>query len=233
MTTLLAFARGPLFLFCFAFMVLGLLRHVLLTTWEIRRVQRRAGDPSLPRKALFRATLRWLVPLDKLREQTLFTGTSILFHVGVLLVPLFLAGHIALSARGTGLKWPALPNTAADVLTIVSVIAGVALFTLRLSLRATRSLSRPLDFALPLLVALPIATGFFVMHPALDPFGFRAMLLVHVLSADLVMLLMPLTKLVHAVLLPGTQVLSEIGWHWPADSGSRVAAALGKEEEPV
>ena len=53
------------------------------------------------------------------------------------------------------------------------------------------------------------------------------------MSANLLLVLMPLTKLSHAVLLPSVQLVSEVGWHWPADSGSRVARVLHKEEEPV
>ena len=49
------------------------------------------------------------------------------------------------------------------------------------------------------------------------------------MSANLIFLLMPLTKLTHAALLPGTQIVSEAGWHWPKDSGSRVGATLGNE----
>jgi hypothetical protein len=41
--------------------------------------------------------------------------------------------------------------------------------------------------------------------------------------------LIPLTKLTHAVLLPGVQLVAELGWHWPADAGSRLAVTLGKE----
>jgi hypothetical protein len=53
------------------------------------------------------------------------------------------------------------------------------------------------------------------------------------MSANLVFVLMPITKLSHAALMPSVQFVSELGWKWPADSGSRVAVALRKEEEPV
>ena len=53
----LEWARGPVFLFCFSFMVLGLVRHVWLTLWETTRIMRRAGDKSLPLAAIGRATL--------------------------------------------------------------------------------------------------------------------------------------------------------------------------------
>ncbi len=233
MATWLEWARGPIFIGAFSFMVLGYLRHLLVTFFEIRRHLRRAGDRTIPTLQIFVATLNWLFPLRKLKSQWLFSATSILFHIAILVVPIFLAGHIVLWARGTGLSWPAIPNHLADVLTLVAIVTAVALVIQRLSARATRNLSRFQDYALPLLIAVPFVTGFGVMHPGVNPFSYDATLLVHVMSANLLLVLMPLSKLSHAVLLPGAQYVSEIGWHWPSDAGSKVAIALNKEGEPV
>jgi nitrate reductase gamma subunit len=227
------FARGPAFVFAFTFMVVGLARHVAITLWEMRRTMRRAGDPALPYWPAIAATLKWLFPLGNMRHQFLFALTSVIFHVAILLVPIFLAGHIALWARGAGVSWPALPEPVADVLTIIAVITAVALVVQRCTARATRALSRFQDYALPLLIAVPFATGFLLVHPVHSPFSFSAMLFVHVMSGNLIMVLMPITKLTHAVLMPGVQLVSEMGWRWPADAGRRVGVTLGKEQEPV
>lgn len=229
----LEWARGPAFYFSLAFMVLGLLRHAAITLWEMARVLRRAGDRALPVSQLRRATLKWLVPLDKIRQEFVFSVTSILFHIAILIVPIFLGGHFVLWARRQGVPWPALPNHLADLLTILAIIMAVALVLQRILVRASRDLSGFQDYALPLIIAVPFVTGFMVMHPANNPFSFQATLFVHVMSANLVLILLPITKLSHAVLMPGFQTISELGWHWPSDSGSRVGIALGKEEEPV
>jgi nitrate reductase gamma subunit len=229
----LEWARGPAFVFCFSFMLLGLARHVGVTVWEVVRTMRRAGDKSLPLAAIGRATFKWLFPVGAIAGNALFTVTSLLFHAAILLVPIFLAQHIALWARGLGASWPAMPNGVADVLSVVAVVTAVALFIQRLTATATRAISRLQDHLLLLLVALPFVTGFLVRHPAVNPFAYERMLFLHVMSGNLVFLFMPVTKLTHAVLLPGTQLVAELGWHWPPDAGSRVAAALGKEAEPV
>jgi nitrate reductase gamma subunit len=229
----LEFARGPVFVFSFSFMVLGLIRHAVLTIFEMYTVLRRAGDPSLAYRKILRATLAWMVPVGKIRDQVVYSLTSIIFHIAILVVPIFLAGHIALWARGLEISWPAIPNELADVLTIVAVVMAVALLIQRVCAQATRRLSRFQDYVLPPLIAVPFATGFLVMHPAWNPFSYETMLFVHVMSANLILVLMPITKLSHAVLIPSVQLVSELGWKWPADSGSRVAVALRKEEEPV
>ena len=229
----LDFARGPALIFAFSFMILGLIRHLVLTAWEIVRAMHRAGDKTFPYRQICIATVKWLVPVDKLKNEFLFSLTSVLFHVAILIVPIFLVGHIALWARGIGASWPAIPNSLADVLTIMAVVTAVALVIQRVSARATRTLSRFQDYALPLVIAVPFVTGFMVMHPAINPFSFQATLLVHVMSANAVFVLIPITKLSHAILLPGTQVVSEVAWHWPADAGSKLAVTLGKEDEPI
>lgn len=233
METLLEWSRGPCFLFAFTFMLLGLMRHVALTSWEMIRVMRRAGDKTVSFSQVFFATLRWLVPIGKMRNQFFFSLTSMLFHIAILIVPIFLAGHIALWARGLGLSWPAIPNSVADVLTIVAIIAAVALVIQRASAPATRALSRFQDYALPLTIAVPFVFGFLLMHPTINPFSFEATLFVHIMSANVIFVLIPITKLSHLALIPSVQMVSEVAWHWPPDSGSKVGIALGKENEPI
>jgi nitrate reductase gamma subunit len=233
MESWLEFARGPLFLFAFSFMVVGLLRHLLITSWQVTRAMRQAGDKSLPYKKILVATLEWLFPLGKIREQVLFSLTSILFHIAILIVPIFLAGHIALWARGFGISWPAVSNELADLLTLLAIVCAVALVAQRAGAKATRSLSRFQDYVLPLLIAIPFVSGYLVTHPGSNPFSYDTTFLVHMLSANLLFILIPLTKLSHMVLLPEVQLVSEVAWHWPKDAGSRVGVTLGKENAPI
>ncbi len=229
----LQWAMGPLFWTALAFMVLGLLRHLGLTIWEGTQAYRRAGDKSFPVGKLVESTLKWLIPLGRFRNRAFFSLTTFLFHVGVILVPLFLAGHVKLWREGVGLSWPTLPNAVSTTLTWIVIAAAVAVVIQRVGARDSRALSRFQDYALPLFIAVPFLSGFLVMHPVWNPFDRGPVFLVHVLSADLLIFLVPLTKLSHMILLPFTQVVSELAWHFPLDAGSRVAVTLGKENEPI
>jgi nitrate reductase gamma subunit len=233
MQTWIEWARGPVFAFAFTFMVLGLIRHVALTAWEVARAMRRAGDKTFPYRQILVATLKWLFPLDKLKNQLVFSLTSVLFHAAILIVAVFLGGHIALWARGLGVFWPAIPNGLADVLTIVALVTALALVLQRAAARPARVLSRFQDYAIPMILAVPLASGFLAMHSAINPFSFEATLLVHIASADLIFVLIPFTKLSHVVLMPSVQLVSEVAWHWPPDAGSKTAVTLGKENQPI
>jgi len=233
METLLEWARGPIFRATFAFMLLGLLRHVALTIANLRSAHKRAGDKAVPYPQLFSATIGWLFPFNKIRERAVYSVVSIAFHVGLIITPIFLAGHVELWRAGLGLGWVTIGPRAADVLTVLTVAAALGLIAGRLATRESRTLSRPIDFGLLVLIAIVFASGFLVAHPAIDPLGYSASMLIHVLTANLVFVLVPLTKLSHCVLLPFTQLVADLGWRFPADAGEAVAAALGKENDPL
>lgn len=233
MNVWLHWARGPLFWVALLFMLLGLIRQLGLTIWEATRAYRRAGDRNIPTRQVVRATLKWLVPVDRLGNRWPYSVTTLLFHVAVILVPLFLAGHIALWQGAIGLAWPALPNGVATALTVAGVVAALAVVAQRGIARDARVLSRFQDYALPALIALVFTSGFLVMHPAWNPVSRDTALLIHTLGGDLLLFLVPLTKLSHMILLPLSQLVSELAWHFPSDAGSRVAVTLGKEHEPI
>jgi nitrate reductase gamma subunit len=148
-------------------------------------------------------------------------------------VPLFLAGHLTLWEDAVGLALPAIPYRLADVLTLVAVATGLGLILQRVGSRDARGLSRVSDYLLILLILTPFVTGYLVGHPEANPFPFAPVFLVHILSADLVLLAVPLTKISHCVLMPAMQYVAEIGWHLPKDAGHKVGEELGRGREPI
>jgi nitrate reductase gamma subunit len=119
------------------------------------------------------------------------------------------------------------------VLTVVGIATALVLFVRRVSAQVSRSLSRVQDYLLPLIIVVPFISGFLAMHPAGNPFSSDTTMFVHVMSGNLLFILIPFTKLSHVVLFSTTQLVSEMGWHLAPNSGARVAIALGKEGEPV
>ena len=156
-----------------------------------------------------------------------------LFHVCIIVTPIFLGAHIMLWERGLGISWPAISNSLANYLTLIGIATGIALFVDRLSARASRALSRPQDFLLPVLIVVPLASGYLAMHPDINPFGYNGTMFVHVMAGNLIFLLIPFSKMSHMALFPGTQLVSELGWHLQPGAGQQVALALGKENDPL
>ena len=185
----LQWARGPLFQLSLLVMALGLIRHLGLTAFNTWRALEGAGDKKIPYRAVLTATLKWLFPFKNLNNRLWYSITSVLFHVGLLLTPIFLMAHVLLWKRGLGLAWPALPQLLADGLTLLTIVAGIALIVGRLANRESRELSRFQDYALPPLLLVPFISGFLALHPAWSPISYTGAMLVHVLSGDLIFLL--------------------------------------------
>ncbi len=229
----IALARGPLFRLSLAVCVLGLLYHVGVACYSLLRAWQKAGDQLLPLSAIGRATLDWVAPRRLLRARPLYSIASFAFHVGIVIVPLFLAGHVALWQRDLPVRWPTLPPLAADALTLIALAALSGILMARALTKESRALTRKQDVLVLVLLVGVLAAGFLAAHPAFAPFDARALLLAHVLLGDLALILTPLTKIVHCILFPFMQLAGEIGWHFPAETGRHVALALGKEGERI
>jgi len=226
-------ARGPLLRISLTIMVLGLAYRLAVGLGHAITSWRRAGDPNVPVRDVVRATLGWMVPRRLLRSRPLYSLASLVFHLGVILLPLFLAGHLELVSRWVPGFWPVLPAAVADWITIVALAGLAVVLGGRLVVRQARSLTRVSDIAILILLLVLVGSGLLAAHPAWAPANARLLLLLHALAGNLVLVLMPLSKIAHCVLYPITQLLFQLGWHFPAETGRHVAIALGKEEEPV
>jgi nitrate reductase gamma subunit len=228
------FGRGPLFRFTLCVMVLGLARLIALTAIAVFEAYGRNPDGIVPWRPIARQTLGWLLPLRRLwHMRPVYSLASVLFHVGILAVPVFLPAHLRLWRGAAGFAWPALPQGFADWLTLLTIATGAGLFFGRVLFRSARVLSRPQDYAWPPLLVLIFVTGYTAVHGQLSPRLYQETMFVHVYSADLVLVLMPFTKLAHCVLVPFSQAVTAVAWKFVPGAGERVAATLGYEERPV
>ncbi len=230
----LEFARGPLFRVCFALMILGLLRVLVLTAINMVEAFRRNPDKILPWKDLTLKTIGWLFPFGKLwTKRPVYSTFSFLFHIGLILVPLFLYAHAQLWKRAIGYSWPALPQSVANWLTLLMLVCAAGLLVGRLVDRGALTISRRQEFMWLILLSVPFATGYLCSNADLAPKTYQALLLVHILAADLVMVMIPFTKIAHCILLPLAQYVTGIAWKLPCGAGERVAATLGYPDRPT
>jgi nitrate reductase gamma subunit len=136
---------------------------------------------------------------------------------------------VALWKKGLGFAWFGFSEHTADMLTLATLISIAVLFGFRLWDHGARSISRGYDYGVLALLFFVFLSGFFSSHPSLTPIPYTLVALLHILSAEAVMLMMPFTRLAHAALFAAASVSSEIGWKFVPDAGEKVTAALGKE----
>jgi nitrate reductase gamma subunit len=232
----LEWARGPIFRMCFVIMLLGLARVAILGAISSMSIilKSKKNGREVPWSEIIGATLKWFFPFKKgLEHRAAFSLTSMVFHVSIIIAPVFLGAHILLWDRGLGIRWTAISNTIADYLTMVAIVTGILLFLQRVVAKSSRAISRFQDYMLLLVIVALFATGYLAMHPSVNPFGYNGTMFIHVMSGNLIFLLVPFTKLSHVALFSSTQLVSELGWHLMPGAGQKVAVALGKEDEPI
>ncbi len=118
------------------------------------------------------------------------------FHAGFFVTFLFYAPHILFLRGATGFTWPALPAYLIDVIGLVSIVTLVALLANRVTDPVRRFLSRTGDYVGWTVTFLPLLTGYFAYHRLVT--DYTTMLALHILSFELLLVMIPLTKLMHA-----------------------------------
>lgn len=216
MERLLDFSMGPLFRFSLAVTLLGALRAIALTLYDMHAGMRRAADKTVPWKSALRDTLSWTIPLGKLTgTRPVLSMASFVFHTGLLLVAVFLQDHILLWRKATGLSWFSLPRVLADALTLAAILACGALLMFRIIDKAARTLSGFQDYALLLLLCTVLLSGYFASRP-INPLTHRETMLIHTLCANTILMLLPFTKLVHSILYPLLWIATAVAWRFPS-----------------
>ena len=150
-------------------------------------------------KYSLRSIAHWIVPFATLRWRTspVVTIVTFAFHICLVATPLFLLSHIVLWDEAWRIKWWALPDSVADVMTVI-VIAGCLFFAIRRVIRPeVRFLTDGSDYLLLALTAAPFVTGFMAYHQwTHGPW----MTIAHMLSGQLLLVAIPFTRLRHMLL---------------------------------
>lgn len=196
------FITGPLlwltFIIFFGGLTFRVVWYIRGLDWKLDRVAYRAY-PTLGLKGALQSIIHWLIPYGSYgwRSKPFYTLVFFIFHAGLVLVPLFLAGHAVLLDERWGISWwPTISMALADTLTIGVMVTAVIILVRRLVLPEVRILTTFYDLFLILVSVAPFVTGFLVVHQVRD---YTFWLYAHILSGELLLILIPFTKLFHVV----------------------------------
>lgn len=234
MESFLDFVRGPLFRFSLAVMLLGLLRLIFLDLFAAISAYRKAGDKSIPWNFIIKRTIRWLFPVNRVfMNRPIYGLFSMLFHIGLLVVPIFLFAHVTLWDKAVGIGWITLSKGWADWLTILTIFCALALIIGRISSRESRFISRKQDFLWPVILLIPFVSGYACANLGLGAKTYQISILIHILSGEAIFILLPFTKTAHCVLMPFSQLISSLAWKFPAETDDVICTTLNKKGAPV
>ncbi len=163
-------------------------------------------------KYSLRSILHWSIPFgtENMRKHPVMTIVTFAFHICLIITPIFLFSHIILWDESWSLSWIALPDGAADIMTLIVIGACVFFLVRRILLPEVKFVTFASDFVILGIVAAPFVTGFLAFHQWGD---YRLFLILHILAGEIMLMAIPFTRLSHMLFSPFTRAYlgSEFG----------------------
>jgi nitrate reductase gamma subunit len=187
-------ARGPFAWIALATFTLGSLYRVIF----LLLTGKRESTPNYSKSATdaVRSVLHGLLPFGStyMRKQPLFTIVTFLFHLCVIILPIFLLAHIVLWYESWKILWWSLPDMLADAMALWVMLACLYFMGRRIVVLEVKKVSRPGDVVLLVLILLTFLSGF-LSHHQWGPY--RPILIMHVISSEVLLVTLPFSKLAH------------------------------------
>ena len=196
---LLLWVRGPGFDIALAIMVVGLLLRgfeIFGLGRKVNLAEHRAGEMGSGLRTVWSRTF----PQPEMwKSSTVKIIAGYVFHLGLFVVIFLFAPHIQLIDSVLGLSWPALPSAVVDAFAAITILAMIVVLANRLSNPVLKYLSGFGDYLAWTVTLLPVLTGYLAFNHLLLPY--TTMLALHILSVEVLMVLLPFTKLAHTFTL--------------------------------
>lgn len=162
-------------------------------------------------KYSLRSIARWITPFATAnwRRHPSLTVVTFVFHLCLLITPIFLLAHVVLWDESWNLSWWALPDAVADVMTILVILCCLFFLIRRVSQAEVQFVTDWTDYFLLAIVAAPFVTGFLAYHH----YAVQWMTLLHMFSGEVMLAVIPFTRLSHMIFSPLTRAYmgSEFG----------------------
>jgi nitrate reductase gamma subunit len=182
--------------------LIGLLVQFVLyfkgLSWQLDRVAYKQY-PALGLKGAARSIIRWMIPFGTYgwRKQPFMTVIFFGFHIGAVLVPIFLLAHNTFLKEKIGFSLFTLNPTLADILTWAVVVSAILFAIRRIALPEVRILTTAYDYFILLISAAPFITGLIARYQVGD---YTFWLTVHIFCGEVLLIAIPFTKLSHIAL---------------------------------
>jgi len=188
------FATGPLVWIAFILFVGGSIYKLM--SMLILAQKEKSVLPTWNAKFGLRSVMHWVVPFASRNQRMhpVMTVVSFVFHLCLLITPLFVMGHAVLWKQSWGIRWFSLPAWAADIMTLVVIGGFFFFFVRRMVAPEVRNVNTWKDYVLLLIVVAPFITGF-VAHQQWLPYS--TIIIAHIVTGVLWLIAIPFTWLSH------------------------------------
>jgi len=184
-----SFAEGPLLWIVFSLFVIGILARVAFFFSSILKSNR---NEHFRWRHIVATFGRSFVPLHSaVTKRPMYAALCYIFHICLIVVPVWLSGHILLWEESRfGWNWAALPDALADWMTLLVLLLAAYFLIRRIIAADLRLNTSRSDYLLIVVTALPFMTGYFLTHGNVEfiPFLGDNMRTIHVLSGEAVLI---------------------------------------------
>jgi nitrate reductase gamma subunit len=153
--------------------------------------------PFISMRATLRSLFHWLIPFAsrRWRLKPVFTIATFLFHICLVFTPIFLLSHNILWYESWGITWWTLPESTADIMTLIVIFTCIFFFLRRVFAKEVKFVTFSSDYVILAVSFLPFLTGFLAYHQWLLPH--KAMVNLHILFGETMLIAIPFTRLGH------------------------------------
>jgi nitrate reductase gamma subunit len=185
---------GPFWHFSLAVFLIGVAWR-LVNLISLHRHRDLSVERASPVNGAIRSVASRFIPHASVQTRIrVRTVASYLFHIGLFLLLVFAAPHIAFyEERVLGFGWTPMPYWAFVAVSAVSFFGLIVLWLHRVMYPVTRSITSGMDHIATALVFLVMLTGCM----ALDQ-SFEGLRVLHLFLAELMLLYFPFSSLMHA-----------------------------------
>ena len=164
-----SFVEGPMLWIAFSTFIIGSLARIALFLYVSRKVDRIIYQ-HFSWKYIFATFGRRLLPLNKdVLKNPVFTILGYIFHICLIVVPIWLSGHIVLWEESRfEWYWTAIPDEWADWMTLLLLFLAAYFLIRRIILKNIRAVSSISDHLLIIITTLPFITGYFLTQKRRD-----------------------------------------------------------------
>jgi len=195
----LNWVRGPGFQIATIILVAGVIIRILEILLLGRKSSIAEAKGSEMSSGMRTVVSRSIPDSDTFKRSTFTIVAGYIFHTGLFVTILLYAPHILLIKDITGFGWPSLPTPIVDAFAVITIIALLAVLAHRLSNNVLKYLTNFEDLFVWFVTIAPLVTGYIAFH-RIGMTG-PTLLGIHILSVELLMVVFPFTKLMHAFTL--------------------------------
>jgi nitrate reductase gamma subunit len=205
------FCRGPLIWIAFGILIFGSIYRV--TSLVKLAKKDKVVLPYMRWGAGLRSIMHWIIPYGStnMRMRPTFTLLSFLFHICLILTPIFTVAHVLLWKESWSISWWTLPDTLSKVMAFIVLFGGLAFVLRRIANPTVRFVTSASDFVLAVLVMAPFATGLMAYYQLFD---YQTIIIIHMWTGAIWLAMIPFTRIAHMLFFPLTRAYmgSEFGF---------------------